>query len=221
MYKRLSTCQEIKPTQRREPLICTPLPGRPWEKVAADICQWKKDNFLVVADYFSRYMEIVHLTNMSAATTIASLKNIFARWGWPKELITDNGPQFSWTVFAQFAKMFDFRHTTTSPHYAQANGEAEAALLSKARPLPELQPGTRVSVKLDNERGWTKCATVVRKCNTQRSYIVQTEQGELRRNRHHLRPICGGPQTTQREQVPLGNNTHKQGQQHIGDLTKT
>ena len=91
----------------------------------------------------------------------------------------------------------------------------------KARPLPELQPGTRVSVKLDNERGWTKCATVVRKCHTPLSYIVQTEQGELRTNRHHLRPICGGPQTTQREQVPLGNNTHKQGQQHIGDLTKT
>ena len=78
----------------------------------------------------------------------------------------------------------------------------------KARPLPELQPGTCVSVKLDNERGWTKCATVVRKCHTPLSYIVQTEQGELRTNRHHLRPICGGPQTTQREQVPLGHNTH-------------
>ena len=140
MYKRLSTCQEIKPTQRREPLICTPLPGRPWEKVAADICQWKKDNFLVVADYFSRYMEIVHLTNMSAATTIASLKNIFARWGRPKELITDNGPQFAGTVFAQFAKMFDFRHTTTSPHYAQANGEAERAVRTAKQILRQTDP---------------------------------------------------------------------------------
>ena len=78
----------------------------------------------------------------------------------------------------------------------------------KARPLPELQPGTRVSVKLDNERGWTKFATVVKKCRTPRSYVVQTEQGELRRNRHHLRPIFGGPQAPQQEQVLLGSNTH-------------
>ena len=80
-YAALATYAKIKHTQRREPLICTPLPGRPWEKVAADICQWKKDNFLVVVDYFSRYIEIAHLTNMLAATTIASLRNIFARWG--------------------------------------------------------------------------------------------------------------------------------------------
>ena len=39
----------------------------------------KRENFLVVVDYFSRYIEIAHLTNMSAVTTIASLKTIFAR----------------------------------------------------------------------------------------------------------------------------------------------
>ena len=93
-----------------------------------------------MVDYFSRYIEIAHLTNMSAATTIASLKNIFARWGRPKELITDNGPQFAGTVFAQFAKMFDFRHTTTSPHYAQANGEAERAVRTAKQILRQADP---------------------------------------------------------------------------------
>lgn len=285
IQERVSTCnvcQEIKPTQKREPLLCTPLPSRPWEKVAADICHFNNKNFLVVVDYFSRYIEIAHLNNMSTETTIASLKNIFARWGCPVELITDNGPQFTGTVFAHFAKAFDFRHTTTSPHYAQANGEAERAvqtakwilrqadpalaLLSyratplqatgaspsqlmlgrqirstlptleanlqpawpdfqkvrqqddlaklryshaydsryKARPLPELQPGTRVLVKLDNERGWTKSASVVRKHHTPRSYIVQTENGELRRNRHHLRPILPATTALQQKQVPVG-----------------
>lgn len=266
----VSTCRECidsKPTQRREPLICTPLPSRPWEKVAADICHFEKRNYLVVVDYFSRYIEIAHLSSMSADATIASLKNIFARWGCPNELITDNGPQFSGSAFAQFSVAFDFRHITTSPHYAQANGEAERAvqtakrilkqpdpflaLLSyratplqatgvspaqlmmgrqirttlptleanlqpawpdlqqvqqkdnrakqgysqsyntrhKVRPLTELQPGTSVKVKLDDERGWTKTASVVQKCNTPRSYIIQTDKGRVRRNRHHLQTI--------------------------------
>lgn len=64
---------------------------------------------------------------MSSETIRAKLKNIFARWGCPNELITDNGPQFSGRAFAQFSQEYDFRHIT-SPHYAQANGEAERAV---------------------------------------------------------------------------------------------
>lgn len=52
---------------------------------------------------------------------MASVKNIFARWCCPIELITHNGPQFTGAVFVQFARAFDFRR----PRFEQANREAE------------------------------------------------------------------------------------------------
>ena len=52
-----------------------------------------------------------------------------------------------------------------------------------ARPLSELSPGQPVLLK--GEKSWDVPGEVVEKCAT-RSYVVQTDKGELRRNRQHL-----------------------------------
>ena len=68
-------------------MLQTPLPHLPWEKIGADLCSFKGENYLVVVDYFSRFIEIAHLEkDTTAKEVIKSLKLSFARHGIPTVL---------------------------------------------------------------------------------------------------------------------------------------
>ena len=79
------------PTQ---PLLQIPLPSHPWERVAADLFELKKTTYLLVVDYYSRFVEVQKLTSTTSTNVIAALKSIFSLHGIPLTFMSDNGPQF-------------------------------------------------------------------------------------------------------------------------------
>ena len=123
-------CSECLRTQRQrpQPLKPTPLPQLPWQKVATDLFEWKQGTYLLVVDYFSRYIEIARLNRTTTSEVVTHLKSIFARHGIPETLISDNGPQYTSQEFASFAADYEFEHRTSSPYFPQGNGEAERAV---------------------------------------------------------------------------------------------
>ena len=126
----IKTCPECLQTASltREPLLQTPLPNHPWERVGADLYQFKGSVYLVVVDYFSRYIEIQRMTSTTASNVITALKAIFARHGIPVVLMSDNGPQFNCKEMKEFAEAYNFKHVTSSPLYPQSNGLAERSV---------------------------------------------------------------------------------------------
>ena len=105
--------------------------------VGADICESKGDQYLIVSDYFSRYIEIAHLKNATSFCVIQSMKNIFSRHGIPEKVVTDNGRQFVSSEFQNFADKWNFVHTTSSPYFPQSNGQAERAVQIAKRILQQ------------------------------------------------------------------------------------
>lgn len=134
------SCCEMRRTQQREPLISTPLPERPWKRVAMDLCEHNQHTYLVLSDYYSRFLEILDLPSTTSSKVIQKIKGVFARYGIPDEVVSDNGPQFSSAEFKDFAKRFDFKHCTSSPHHPQGNGHAERAVQTAKKILKQDDP---------------------------------------------------------------------------------
>ena len=111
-----------------EPLETTQFPDSPWSKVASDLFEYKQKNYLLVVDYYSRYIEIAKLDETTASCVIQHLKSMFARHGIPQCLKSDNGPQYACREFKDFAQSYGFLHVTSSPGHPSSNGEAERAV---------------------------------------------------------------------------------------------
>ena len=53
---------------------------------------------------------------------------MFSQFGAPRELVADDGPEFSSHYFRLFSRTWDFQHRTISPHFHQSNGLVERSI---------------------------------------------------------------------------------------------
>ena len=67
-------------------------PPFPWHTLATDIFYWKRMDFLIVADVFSKYFLVRKLANSTSAAICAELATIVTELGLPHIIRSDNGP---------------------------------------------------------------------------------------------------------------------------------
>lgn len=81
--------------------------------------------FLVVIDAHSKWMEVHVVSSISSEVTISKLQEMFARFGLPQQVVSDNGPAFTSKEFEQFLAI---RQVLSSPYHPSSNGLAERAV---------------------------------------------------------------------------------------------
>ena len=88
------------------------------------------NEYLIIIDYYSKMLFVHKIppSQCNATKTISTLKEMFAEHGIPESLCSDNGPQFSSGLFAEFATEWNFDHWTSAPTSPHSNGQVETAM---------------------------------------------------------------------------------------------
>ena len=126
------SCQ--KNTHKRvlkAPMIPMPIMAEPFERMAMDIigplprsrsgCRY----VLVMCDYATRYPEAIALKTIDAKTIAEELIKVFARVGIPREILTDQGTNFTSQMLAEVYRLLHVKAIHTTPYHPQTDGLVE------------------------------------------------------------------------------------------------
>ena len=125
MVKLCAPCQTHQPANGKEPLIHHDVPKHAWHTLATDLFHWNGTEYMLIADYYSKFPIVRKLNNASSTTVINHLRGIFDEHGIPEKLMSDNGPQYSSEEFRVFCTKYGIEHVTSSPLFPQSNGFIE------------------------------------------------------------------------------------------------
>ena len=65
------------------------------------------------------------MSSSTTQATIEGLKRLFAAYGLPQQMVSDNGPQFILAEFGVFLSKNGVKHIYSSPYHPSTNGLAE------------------------------------------------------------------------------------------------
>jgi len=100
-------------------------PSTPWTQLHLDYAQFEDTQILIIVDSYSKWIEAIPTASTTSAARIDILREVFAQFGLPTTIVTDNGPQFQSAEFLSFAMNNGIQLKFTAPYHPNSNGQAE------------------------------------------------------------------------------------------------
>eukprot|EP00253_Pinus_taeda_P010466 PITA_10466 len=86
-----------------------------------------KKYILVCTDYMKKWVEAKALVRETEQTVVNFLfEEIFVRYGVPREIVTDQGTQFTSKLVKDIIEKYQIKHRRSTPYHPQANGQVES-----------------------------------------------------------------------------------------------
>ncbi len=95
--------------------------------------------FFVVVDSNSMWLEVEPMESTTTEKTLEVLRALFARFGLPRALVLDNGPQFTSKEFGDFMVANGIKHLQSAPYHPATNGTAERFVQTFKQALREMK----------------------------------------------------------------------------------
>ena len=151
LVKRCPACQAMQKDAPPVPLIPWQYPFRCWERIHIDFADFDKKQYLIVVDSHSKWLEVKEMSSTTSYQTIKVLRQIFASYGFPEVLVSDNGPQLVSQEMEQFLKSNGVKHILSPPYHPASNGAAERSVQTVKLALKKYLLAT-VSTSIDLDR---------------------------------------------------------------------
>ena len=106
--------------------------GTPMEKVHIDFIgplpktRRGNEHILVISDSFTKWCECIALPTQKAEITARTVVDqFFTRFGFPAQIVTDQGRNFESNLFTEVCKLLKIKKSRTTAYRPSANGQAE------------------------------------------------------------------------------------------------
>ncbi|XP_037822594.1 uncharacterized protein K02A2.6-like [Lucilia sericata] len=105
-------------------------PKGPWERVHIDYAgPFEGMMLLIITDAYSKWLDVKITKSITAEATIALVDEVFANYGVPAMVVSDNGTNFSSEEFNKYLTAVGVRyHKYTAPYHPSTNGQAERSV---------------------------------------------------------------------------------------------
>ena len=130
-----SKCQLAAKNPIKSELCSWPKPTRPWERIHMDFAGPTYGKmFLIVVDAYSKWPEVIEMSSTTSEATIQQLRRLFAQFGIPETIVSDNGTQFTSAVFWNSARRIT-SNTSGRHHFTrnQTGRRSDSSIRSKER----------------------------------------------------------------------------------------
>lgn len=131
LTKSFQQCQKASNQPAKLKRAKLPVPSQPCHRLHTDYAGPVNGKMLLfLVDATTKWPEVVAVDSTTSSATITFLRSVFARFGHPVELVSDNGPQFASDEFRKFMEVSGIKHHMGAPYHPQSNGLAERAVQS-------------------------------------------------------------------------------------------
>ena len=124
------TCRNLDPGQalKKRSFNPPPLPWRAFEDIQLDFTYLPNTSsgmkvLLTIQCYYTKFVELVAFEVPPAkATALALYFHVFLRYGMPRKIQSDRGPEFKNELIREFMEIIRVKHSFSSPYTPTSQG---------------------------------------------------------------------------------------------------
>ena len=122
--KCLANCRRNK----KEPYIPIDIPTVALKMIVTDLFIFNDKTYILMIDLFSHFPVVRQLSGENMETVLKARQNVFADFGIPEVIISDNGPCYKSQEFNNFCARIEINHITGASYNHQENSIAECMI---------------------------------------------------------------------------------------------